>query len=288
MKILFVAAEVAPFVSIGGLSQVMYSLPRALIRLGHDVRIFTPKYGTMDTNESEEKHWQLSMEYEGLAVPIAHANNGKKQKEDVLICNVKSYFSEKDNLMAYFLENREYYELRANVFGYMDDHVRFALLSKGCLEWLLQAKEKKDAWWPDIIHCNDWHTGYLIELARTDKRYKEAFAKTSIVYTVHNFSFQGNFDFRYAHKSDKDDGTSSLEPLTSGKLQKQNALLRGILYADAINTVSPTHAIEVLTPEYAEGLENVLVKVRKKLTGILNGIDVKRMGFAFGNLTTPF
>ena len=275
MKILFVAAEVAPFVSIGGLSQVMYSLPRALIRLGHDVRIFTPKYGTMDTNESEEKHWQLSMEYEGLAVPIAHANNGKKQKEDVLICNVKSYFSEKDNLMAYFLENREYYELRANVFGYMDDHVRFALLSKGCLEWLLQAKEKKDAWWPDIIHCNDWHTGYLIELARTDKRYKEAFAKTSIVYTVHNFSFQGNFDFRYAHKSDKDDGTSSLEPLTSGKLQKQNALLRGILYADAINTVSPTHAIEVLTPEYAEGLENVLVKVRKKLTGILNGIDVK-------------
>lgn len=275
MKILFIAAEVAPFVSVGGLSQVMYSLPRALIRRGHDVRIFTPKYGTMDTNEPKGKHWDLSIKYEGLNVPIEHENNGKKQKEDVLICNVKSYFSKKDNTMTYFLENREYYELRANVFGYKDDHIRFALLSKGCLEWLLQTKKEEDTWQPDIIHCNDWHTGYLIELARTDRRYKEAFAKTPIVFTVHNFAYQGNFDFRYAHKIDRDDGTSRLEPLTSGKLQKQNALLRGILYADSVNTVSPTHAVEVFTPEYAEGLENVLVTARKKITGILNGIDVK-------------
>ena len=272
MKILFVAAEVAPFVSVGGLSQVMYFLPRALAKLGHDVRIFTPKYGTMDTNPPKGKPWNLTMAYEGLRVPAGAGD------EEVFICNVKSFMDDKDTISAYFLENREYYELRANVFGYMDDHVRFALLSKGCLEWLAQLKKQnmdkeEKIWWPDIIHCNDWHTGYLIELAKTDPRYKEIFAKTPIVFTAHNFAYQGNFDFRYAHKKDKDDGKVKLAGLLSPKLQKQNALLRGLLYANAINTVSPTHAVEVLTPMYAEGLELTLQKVSKKLTGILNGID---------------
>src|SRR5581483_6412261 len=247
----------------------MYFLPQALTKRGYDVRIFTPKYATMETNLPKGKSWDLKMNYEGLTVPTGKG-------EETLICNVKFLKENHDRVAAYFLENREYYELRANVFGYMDDHIRFALLSKGCLEWLLQIKEKNDSWWPDIIHCNDWHTGYLLEMAKKDKRYKNLFAKTKFVFTVHNFAYQGNFDFRYAHRSDRDSGASALEPLLSPKLQKQNALLRGILYADAINTVSPTHAVEVLTPEYAEGLEVVLQKARKKITGILNGIEVKK------------
>lgn len=276
MKILFVSAEVAPFVSVGGLSQVMYFLPRALVKLGHDVRIFTPKYATMDTNFPKGKPWNLAMEYEGLQVPTGKG-------DDVLICNVKSYKNFKDKIHTYFLENREYYELRANVFGYMDDHVRFALLSKGCLEWLAQMQTGNNGWWPDLIHCNDWHTGYLIELAKTDTRYKEVFAKTPVVFTVHNFAYQGNFDFRYAHKKDRDEGKPRLAPLVSPKLQKQNALLRGLLFANAVNTVSPTHAVEVLTLEYAEGLEGALQKVSKKLTGILNGIDTD----TFNPVTDP-
>jgi len=270
MNILFVAAEVAPFVSVGGLSQVMYFLPHALRKLGNDVRIFTPKYATMDTNLEKGKSWDLTMEYEGLPIPT-----GKGKDNDILICNIKSYTSTNDKLTSYFLENREYYELRANVFGYMDDHVRFALLSKGCLEWLLKVKESGGGWWPDIIHCNDWHTAYLVELARKDERYQQIFAKTPIILTVHNFAYQGNYDFRYAHKNDRDDGSKNLAPILSPKLQKQNALLRGILHADAINTVSPTHAIEALTLEYSEGLGGALQKVRKKFTGILNGIDTE-------------
>src|SRR3989338_161089 len=97
LKILFVAAEVAPFSSVGGLSQVMYFLSRALIKLGHDVRIFTPKFGLIDEKNDHPKE---------------------------LICNVKVWSggSVKDPFV-YFLENEEYYEQRANVYQYQDDHV---------------------------------------------------------------------------------------------------------------------------------------------------------------------
>lgn len=280
MKILFLTAELAPYVSVGGLSQVMYFLPHSLAKKDHDVRVFTPKYGAMDAYEQNKNKWKLEMVKKGLSVPVASENITQKQKKELqtetLICNVKVHQGKKKSPYVYFLENREYYELRANVFGYSDDHIRFALLSKGCLEWLLSTqKEDKDAWWPDIIQCNDWHTCYAIDSAKQDSRYKKLFTKTPIILTVHNFSFQGNYDFRYAKTTEKDKGNTPLAPLLSADLQKQNALLRGIQNADAINTVSPTHAVEVLTKEYAEGLEEDLLKARGKLIGILNGLDTK-------------
>jgi starch synthase len=281
VKILFVSAEVAPFVTVGGLSQVLYFLPQALRDLDHDVRIFTPKYGKMNMQPLDNEKDLFGTECQGLKVPIdpdAFDSELVYDKKDYLLCNVKLYENEKRNSKVYFLENREYYELRANVFGYMDDHVRFGLLSKGVLEWLLQCNYDpqgilKDNWWPDIIHCNDWHTSYVIDMARRDARYKDVFAKTAFVLTVHNFAYQGNYDFRYPPKEHVDTGAKPLASLLSPKFQTQNALMRGLLYADAINTVSPTHAIEVLTPEYAEGLSTSLEKVRGKLTGILNGLD---------------
>lgn len=260
MKILFVSAEVGPFVSVGGLSQVCYFLPRALAKQGNEVAIFTPKFGAMDKTAPSKLGWKLKEEYMGLKV------------EDKIICNVKSYQRNSASVKTYFLENREYYELRANVFGYKDDHVRFMLLCKGCLEWLMVQKEK-GGWWPDVIHLNDWHTAYLAELARKDPRYEEILRKVTIGMTVHNFTFQGNFDFKYCLPSDKDSGLKPLEPLFSDKLVKQNALLRGIKYADAVTTVSPTHAREVMTAEYSEGLEDILLKERAKISGILNGLD---------------
>ena len=276
MRILFVTAEVGPFVSVGGLSQVSYFLPNSLLKLGDDVRIFTPKFGAMDPpkseNEAEDKtlskhRWKLMMELEGLRVPLK-TSNGK----DDLICNVKSHHTE-GRVKTYFLENREYYELRANVFGYRDDHIRFLLMSKGCLEWLMLEKEKENGWWPDIIHCNDWHSAYLIELAKRSPRYKNIFSDVKIVLTVHNFVYQGNFDFKYCNIEDRDDGKHALLPLLDPRMHTQNPLLRGILHADAISTVSSTHAKEVLTKEYGEGLHQVLQKRKSRLVGILNGLD---------------
>jgi len=270
VNILFVSAEVAPFVSVGGLSQVMHFLPKALRQLGHDVRIFTPKYGTMD-DTNHAKKWDLSTEFSQLVLPVEDTPDTGQ----TLICNVKSFRDKKGKIDAYFLENREYYELRANVYGYKDDHIRFALLSKGALEWLYQTKDTND-WWPDIIHCNDWHTGYLVDFARRTSRYAEVFKNTSFVFTVHNFSLQGNYDFRYGAKEDYDDGKNKLAPILSPKLKQQNPLKRGLLYSDAINTVSQTHAVEVMTPEYSAGLSDELQIVRGKLTGILNGLDTNK------------
>lgn len=270
MKILFLSAEVGPFVSVGGLSQVCYFLPRALSKAHDDVAIFTPKFGTMDKTSPSKKGWNLRDEVMGLKVPLADESNIND-----LICNVKSYQKSKNEVKTYFLENREYYELRANVYGYRDDHVRFMLLCKGCLEWLLIQKQTKGAWFPDIIHCNDWHTSYFIDLARRSSRYKEVLKRVTIGLTVHNFMHQGNFDFRYCEEKQRDNGKSLLRPMNDEKLITQNPLLRGIKYSDAITTVSPTHAREVLLPEYGEGLEGVLQEERDKLTGILNGVDLE-------------
>jgi len=263
MKVLFVAAEVGPYVSVGGLSQVCYFLPKALAELGNEIAIFTAKFGAMEASAKTKSGWKLKMEKEGLRVPVGDNTGG-----DDIVCNVKSYQKTNERIKTYFLENQEYYELRANVFGYKDDHVRFMLMCKGCLEWLVQEKEK-----PDFIHCNDWHASYLIELAREIPRYREVLKKIPIGLTVHNFSFQGNYDYRYCQPKDRDDGIKPLLPLLSEKLQQQNALLRGIKWADAVTTVSPTHAREVLTPEYGEGMEELLRQERDKLSGILNGLD---------------
>ena len=260
MKILFVAAEVGPYVSVGGLSQVLYFLPKALAARGHEVAIFTPEFGTM----REKGKWNLKEEVMGLKVS---AGGGKE-----LICNVNSHKNQKSNVTTYFLENREYYELRANVFGYKDDHVRFALMCRGALEWLLIQKQK-GASLPDVIHCNDWHASYFIELAKTEKRYKEILSNIPILLTVHNFGYQGNYDYAYCSENDRDDLKKPLKEMLDPELQKQNALSRGILFADYVNTVSPTHAREMITKEYAENLYPLMRKVRSKLSGILNGLD---------------
>src|SRR6185436_5040221 len=149
MKILFVAAEAAPFAKVGGLGSVMYSLPVAMRKLGHDVRVMIPRYGTID-NEA----YHLAIEYEGLKVPTGNA-----EKPD-LICNVKKYTPDSKDpespVTTYFLENMEYYEQRANVYGYGDDPVRWALLCRGTLEFL-----KVSDWQPDVIAASDWTTGLL-------------------------------------------------------------------------------------------------------------------------------
>ena len=272
-KILFLSAEVAPFVKVGGLSQVMYFLPRALRRTGLDVRIFTPKYGTSKLTDAAGKKLDLRSDVQGLAVRSDDA-----ESEKPLICNVLALKERGADAPVYFLENREYYELRENVFGYIDDPTRFALLSRSCLEWLRIQKERiargdKNAWWPDIVHCHDWHASYFIEMARHQPGYRELMKDVCIVLTVHNFRYQGVRDFRFMREDEKDIGEVPLAPIRSKELAMQNILLRGIRHADAVTTVSPTHAREILTPEYAEGLLAVLEQNKNKLFGILNGLD---------------
>jgi starch synthase len=257
LRIFIVAAEVAPFSSVGGLSQVMYFLPRELTKMGHDVRVFTPKYGTLN-----EKDFKLKMAIKGLDVPT-----GEKKKPRKLVCNVKKYSGGSRESKVYFLENMEYYEKRSNVYGYSDDHIRFALLSRGALEFL-----RKERWIPDVIHVNDWHTGYLVNYLRTTFSSDAKLSKVAALLSIHNLH-QGVFDFGNASDLDFDDGKGSVAGLFSDSLDKQNSLKRGIIYADAVSTVSETHSREIMTKEFGAGLHNLIKEVRTKVFGILNGLD---------------
>lgn len=317
MNILFVAAEVAPFSSVGGLSQVMHFLPKALLKMGHDVRIWSAKYGVIDGSGGSmpvKKKWPMKLEMEGLIVPTGLPPGNPRA---FLRCNVKSSQASRRDPLVYFLENREYYELRAHVYQYADDHIRFALLSKGCLEWLLHqrsttgstgttsitsenqenfssargtrgtfgTRDTSDVWFPDLIHCNDWHTSHIAEYLKTDLRYRKILGHIPILLTVHNFGHQGNgaFDFRFQAPEKRDRGDDPLPHFFSPSLIEKNILVRGIKYADAVNTVSKTYADEALTPEYGDGIDDVLVQYKEKLTGILNGLDTTE----FNPMTDP-
>jgi len=257
LKIFFVAAEVAPFATVGGLSQVMYFLPRALAKLGHEVIMFMPKYGTID-----EKKYGIKPFLSELKV-----STGETSGVTELICNVKVW-SRRYAPTVYFLENMEYYEKRANVYGYTDDPTRFALLSRGALEFLDQISLK-----PDLIHANDWHTGYLVNYSRNILQTRQSLRNSAAIFTIHNLQHQGLTDFRYASPLDFDDGQGPLASFFSPRLKKQNALKRGIIYADLVNTVSERYSREIMTTQYGEGLDQLLKEVRGKVYGVLNGLD---------------
>jgi len=260
LKILFVASEAAPFAKAGGLGDVMYSLPLALRKLGHDARIIIPRYGTIDP-----KNYNLKDELKNLKIPT-----DQPKDYPYLICNVKKYHGRK-TVPAYFLENMEYYEKRANVYGYSDDHIRWVLLSRGVIEFL-----RKSSWVPDVIVASDWQTGLLPNYIKTVYKDDPVVSKIPIVFAIHNLRFQGMCDFRFAQESERDSGREPIPTFFDNRLSKLNWMLRGIMYSDFIVTVSPTYAKEILTPEYGEGLDKILSEKQHKLYGILNGIDYQK------------
>src|SRR3989344_2178412 len=215
---------------------------------------------------TDEKH-KLKSDYNGLNVPTDNKQGGPK----VLQCNVKKYeggTEEGRPTTVYFLENQEYYEQRANVYGYADDPVRWALLCRGTLEFLLVSD-----WFPDVIVCADWQTGYLPNYLDTVYKENQLFHNLATVFSIHNLSYQGIFKHRFVSEMDFDDGHSPIPGFNEQRLLNINGMRRGIMYADVINTVSPTYSQEIMTEEYGEGLNELLAERRTVLFGILNGID---------------
>ncbi|MGB3921778.1 MAG: glycogen synthase [Minisyncoccia bacterium] len=261
LKILFVATEATPFVKVGGLGSVMYSLPRALRELGHDTRVMIPKYLSID-----DSAYDLKMEQTGLAVQTE--NEGEPAH---LVCNVKRYDpkEEDDPVTTYFLENQEYYEQRANVYGYADDAVRWTLLCRGALEFIRTSKK----WVPDVIVASDWHTGLIPNFLKVNYKNDPILSKVASIFTIHNLHFQAMFDHHFVSEMDFDDGHSPIPPTHAPRLQNINFMKRGIIYSDIINTVSPNYAKEIMTGDYGELLDDLLRERRAVLSGILNGID---------------
>lgn len=259
LKILFVASEAAPFVKVGGLGEVMHSLPKSLRKLGHDARVLTPKYASIDTEK-----YPLEQELGDIRV-----ESGDKDPYGILVSNVLRYVNA-DGGINYFLENMEYYEKRANVYGYSDDTVRWVLLSKAALEFV-----KKSEWKPDLIVASDWQSGFIPNLAHTDYKDDPILSKIPIVFSIHNLKYQGMFNPKYVSEMEFDAGQAQITDFFDERTNKLNGMRRGIMYADAINTVSPTYAREILTEPFGEGLDKLLNERKSRLFGVLNGIDTE-------------
>ncbi len=268
LKVLFVAPEAAPFIKAGGLGEVMFALPRALVRLGYDARLMVPRYAGIDPEK-----FSLEMEAEGIEVPTG-TDGSDEQEPETLICNVRRYApplggnGRRTPVHTYFLENLEYYEKRSNIYGYSDDAMRWALLSRGTLEFL-----KQSPWVPDVIVSSDWQTGFLPSYLRTVYADEERFKNIASVFMVHNLYYQGMFDHRFVSEMDYDDGHSPLPGLFDPRLLKVNGMRRGIVHSDLVSVVSPTYAKEIMTPEYGELLDGLLRERRSRVYGVLNGID---------------
>ncbi|HLY30145.1 MAG TPA: glycogen/starch synthase, partial [Ktedonobacterales bacterium] len=253
LRILFVAAESVPYVKAGGMADVIGALPRALKRLGHDVRVIIPRYKNVDP-----ERWGLSIVAASLQAPMSQ----RTERVNVLET------TQGDNLPVYFVDAPHYFQ-RDHLYGYNDDGERFILFSRAALEFL-----RYISWSPDIIHCHDWHTGIIPNWLKTIYRDDFTFERTASVYTIHNLAVQGIFGYRILEVAGvAEDGF--LYPDETELANVVDLMGRGVLFADAINTVSPRYASEILTPEYGERLDTLLRSRQDRLYGILNGIDIE-------------
>ena len=137
---------------------------------------------------------------------------------------------------------------------------------------------------PDVIVASDWQTGFLCNYLHTSYRDDDRLADIATVFMIHNLYYQGMFDQRFVSEMDYDDGQSNLPHFFDPRLLKMSGMRRGIMHADAISTVSPTYAREIMTPEYGEFLDGLLRERRSRVYGILNGIDYE----SFNPTTDPY
>lgn len=250
IKVLFCTAEVAPFVKTGGLADVAYSLPKALRKMGVDVRVILPKYADIP----EEYKSEMSF------VKKFNVQVGNKER----YCGVLK--KELDGLLYYFLD-KEYYFNREGIYGFYDDGERFAFLDRAILETIKQIDFK-----PDIIHCNDWHTGMVSILLKAYYRNIPGFGKIKTVFTIHNLRYQGIFPKEILDTL-LNLGMEYFHPEALEFYGGVNFMKAGINYSDIVTTVSKTYAKEIQTLEYGERLDGLLRKINDRLYGILNGID---------------
>ncbi len=251
MQVLFVAAEAVPFCKTGGLADVAGSLPAALAAHNIDARVIVPFYRTVDTTGYTVEP------IADLAIPF----DGSLQHATLLRATSHSAPS----TQHYLLDAPQYFD-RDKLYGYEDDIVRFGFF---CLATLraLQAMDEKEGFKPQILHCHDWHTGLLSAYAKSLGL--EEGAKT--VFTIHNLVYQGLADFSTLARLGLPDSLFNYHQLEF--YGKVNALKAGLVFSDAITTVSPTYAREIQTARHGAGLEGVLAEHAHQLHGIINGID---------------
>lgn len=250
-KILFAASEAMPYAKTGGLADVTGSLPRCFDRHKYDVRVILPKYACMDKAFLPQLQFVCRF-YVNL--------NWRRQYVGIFTAEYKG-------VRYYFVDNEFYFagdQLYHNIY---EDVEKFAYFSKAVLACLPYIDFE-----PDVIHCHDWQTGLIPVYLRTAFGDDSFYARIRTVFSIHNLKFQG----RWKLKEVMDITGLPAQIFNSRELEfygEANYLKGGVVYADAVGTVSPSYAYEICTPEGGEGLEGLLAGKPSRIFGILNGID---------------
>ena len=256
MNILFLSSEVAPFAKTGGLGDVAAALPKALHERGHDVRVFMPLYARI---EQSKYRFRSIDSLRGLRVVVG----ARAFEVSIFAAQLPG-----STMEVFFVHCPQLYR-RPGIYTHdADEHLRFLVLNYAALE---AAQRMRFA--PDILHCNDWQTALAPLILKVRFSWDGAiFGRTRSVLTIHNLNYQGTFPASVLNDTGLGQAAHLLhqDQLREGKI---NSLLHGILYANAITTVSPTYAREIRTSEYGVGLEGFLKAREGAVFGILNGVD---------------
>lgn len=251
MRVLFIAAEASPFVKVGGLGDVIGSLPKALKRERVDARVVLPLYSSIDR-----------IKYKISFVKYIYVSLGWRQ----IYCGI--FETEYNGVKYYFIDNEQYFN-RRNIYGEEDDGERFAFFSKAALEIMPHIEFQAD-----IINTNDWHTAlstvYLDIFKSDDYLY---YKEMKSVLSIHNVEFQGKFNPYILGSLFGIDSSYLNKFLYDGDI---NLLKAGIQSADYVNTVSSNYADELLDPYFSFGLDPILRDEKHKLRGIVNGLDYQK------------
>ena len=252
MKILYATSEAVPFIKTGGLADVAGSLPPALAEEGADVAVILPLYQKVKEKFGDQLNFVC---YDFVDLAWRHSYCGL-------------FSMEKDGVTWYFIDNEQYFA-RPNLYGYDDDGERFGFFSRAVIQMLPHMK-----FWPDVIHCNDWQTALIPIYLKDDGVREEKYRSIRTALTIHNIEYQGRYgaqtlgDLFGLDQGWANDGTIMMD----GDV---NLIKGAILCADAINAVSPSYANELKLAYFAHRLENIMRQCDYKLTGVLNGIDMK-------------
>jgi starch synthase len=255
LNVCLISSEVTPLSKTGGLADVSGSLAKYLHGAGHDVRVFTPFYTQIERSK-------LNLRAVEFLQDVALELGPHRYRYSVHAGHLPGSAA-----TVYLIDCPVLYSRKTLYTTDVDEHLRFLVLTRAAFECC-----QRMSWGPDILHCNDWHTAFGPLYLKAVYDWDRLFAKTRSVLTIHNIGYQGTFPAQAA--GDVGLGAKSYllhqDDLRAGFV---NSLKHGILYADAITTVSPTHAREICSDEYGMGLQRDLRARAQSLTGILNGVD---------------
>jgi len=253
MDLLFVSSEVAPWSKTGGLGDVAGALPRALAARGHAVAVVSPRYYRIDVQRQKMKALHRAVAVRGEQTTL--------------------WLKRVDGVDYYFVENDRLFGSRPGLYGdahgdYADNAERFAYLCRAAL-----AAPAALSFRPRIIHCNDWQTGLVPFLLRQEHARDPMVSRARTVFTIHNLAYQGVFDKRVVPALGLPWDVFRYEAMEF--FDRLSFMKAGLTFADALTTVSPTYAREILTPDGGCMLDPVLRHRAHELSGILNGIDAR-------------